>query len=139
MPLRQPPGEAQVDFGHALACIGGVLTKVWTVPILHASVRLLGREILRPRPGVGKKRKCHRINEDGVFGSDTTRPRSATPHETLATSYFPIRTCEIPDSWYIGAIGGWGVGNHRQGPSSLPEQGPPPSDREALREKYYAA
>ena len=28
MPLTQPPGEAQVDFGHALARIGGRLTKV---------------------------------------------------------------------------------------------------------------
>ena len=28
MPLTQPPGEAQVDFGYALACIGGVLTKI---------------------------------------------------------------------------------------------------------------
>ena len=27
MPLRQPPGEAQVDFGYALARIGGVLQK----------------------------------------------------------------------------------------------------------------
>ncbi|MDP6547265.1 MAG: IS21 family transposase, partial [Phycisphaerae bacterium] len=28
MPLTQPPGEAQVDFGYALACIGGQLTKI---------------------------------------------------------------------------------------------------------------
>jgi transposase len=28
MPLTQPPGESQVDFGHALACIGGQLTKI---------------------------------------------------------------------------------------------------------------
>jgi len=28
MPLEHPPGEAQVDFGHALANIGGVLRKV---------------------------------------------------------------------------------------------------------------
>ena len=28
MPLAQPPGQAQVDFGHALARIGGRLTKV---------------------------------------------------------------------------------------------------------------
>lgn len=28
MPLTQPPGEAQVDFGYALAVVGGVLRKV---------------------------------------------------------------------------------------------------------------
>ena len=28
MPLTQPAGEAQVDFGHALACIGGKIQKV---------------------------------------------------------------------------------------------------------------
>jgi hypothetical protein len=28
LPLKHPPGEAQVDFGHALVKIGGVLGKV---------------------------------------------------------------------------------------------------------------
>jgi transposase len=28
IPLKHPPGEAQVDFGHALACVGGQLRKI---------------------------------------------------------------------------------------------------------------
>jgi len=38
MPLTQPPGEAQVDFGHALACIGGRLTKVvfFVMSLVHS-------------------------------------------------------------------------------------------------------
>jgi transposase len=38
MPLSQPPGEAQVDFGHALARIGGRLTKVvfFVMSLVHS-------------------------------------------------------------------------------------------------------
>ena len=38
MPLTQPPGEAQVDFGHALARIGGRLTKVvfFVMSMIHS-------------------------------------------------------------------------------------------------------
>jgi len=38
MPLIQPPGEAQVDFGHALARIGGRLTKVvfFVMSLVHS-------------------------------------------------------------------------------------------------------
>ena len=38
MPLTQPPGEAQVDFGHALACIGGRLTKIafFVMSLVHS-------------------------------------------------------------------------------------------------------
>lgn len=38
MPLRQPPGEAQVDFGHALANIGGQLTKItfFVMSLIHS-------------------------------------------------------------------------------------------------------
>ena len=38
MPLTQPPGEAQVDFGYALARIGGVLTKVafFVMSLIHS-------------------------------------------------------------------------------------------------------
>ena len=38
MPLIQPPGEAQVDFGHALACIGGVLRKItfFVMSLVHS-------------------------------------------------------------------------------------------------------
>jgi transposase len=38
MPLTQPPGEAQVDFGHALACIDGRLTKVafFVMSLIHS-------------------------------------------------------------------------------------------------------
>lgn len=38
MPLTQPPGEAQVDFGHALACIGGQLTKItfFVMSMIHS-------------------------------------------------------------------------------------------------------
>jgi transposase len=38
MPLTQPPGEAQVDFGHALARIGGELTKVafFVMSLVHS-------------------------------------------------------------------------------------------------------
>jgi transposase len=38
MPLRQPPGEAQVDFGYALACIGGSLRKIafFVMSLVHS-------------------------------------------------------------------------------------------------------
>ena len=38
MPLNQPPGEAQVDFGQAVACIGGRLTKVvfFVMSLVHS-------------------------------------------------------------------------------------------------------
>jgi transposase len=38
MPLSQPPGQAQVDFGHALARIGGRLTKVafFVMSLVHS-------------------------------------------------------------------------------------------------------
>jgi len=38
MPLSQPPGEAQVDFGHAVARIGGRLTKVvfFVMSLVHS-------------------------------------------------------------------------------------------------------
>jgi len=38
MPLTQPPGEAQVDFGHAVACIDGRLTKVafFAMSLVHS-------------------------------------------------------------------------------------------------------
>jgi len=38
MPLTQPPGEAQADFGHALACIGGRLTKIafFVMSLVHS-------------------------------------------------------------------------------------------------------
>jgi transposase len=38
MPLSQRPGEAQVDFGHAVACIGGRLTKVvfFVMSLVHS-------------------------------------------------------------------------------------------------------
>jgi transposase len=38
MPLSQPPGEAQVDFGQAVACIGGQLTKVvfFVMSLVHS-------------------------------------------------------------------------------------------------------
>ena len=38
MPLTQPPGEAQVDFGHALACLGGRLTKIafFVMSLVHS-------------------------------------------------------------------------------------------------------
>jgi len=38
MPLSQPPGQAQVDFGHALARIGGRLTKVvfFVMSLIHS-------------------------------------------------------------------------------------------------------
>jgi transposase len=38
MPLTQPPGEAQVDFGYALACIGGQLTKItfFVMSLVHS-------------------------------------------------------------------------------------------------------
>jgi len=38
MPLTQPPGEAQVDFGYALACIGGQLTKItfFVMSMIHS-------------------------------------------------------------------------------------------------------
>jgi transposase len=38
MPLSQPPGEAQVDFGHAVARIGGRLTKVvfFVMSLIHS-------------------------------------------------------------------------------------------------------
>jgi len=38
MPLTQPPGEAQVDFGYALARIGGKLTKVafFVMSLIHS-------------------------------------------------------------------------------------------------------
>lgn len=38
MPLTQRPGEAQVDFGYALACLGGVLTKVafFVMSLVHS-------------------------------------------------------------------------------------------------------
>jgi transposase len=38
MPLLQPPGEAQADFGHALACIGGQLTKIafFVMSLVHS-------------------------------------------------------------------------------------------------------
>ncbi|MHC4406888.1 MAG: IS21 family transposase [Planctomycetota bacterium] len=38
MPLTQPPGEGQVDFGYALARIGGVLTKVafFVMSLVHS-------------------------------------------------------------------------------------------------------
>ena len=38
MPLSQPPGEAQVDFGYALACIGGRLTRVafFVMSLVHS-------------------------------------------------------------------------------------------------------
>ena len=38
MPLTQPAGEAQVDFGHALACIGGKIQKVvfFVMSLVHS-------------------------------------------------------------------------------------------------------
>lgn len=38
MPLIQPPGEAQVDFGHALASIGGILQKItfFVMSLVHS-------------------------------------------------------------------------------------------------------
>jgi len=38
MPLTQPPGEAQADFGCALACIGGQLTKItfFVMSMIHS-------------------------------------------------------------------------------------------------------
>lgn len=38
MPLTQPPGEAQVDFGYALACIGGALKKAafFVMSLVHS-------------------------------------------------------------------------------------------------------
>lgn len=38
MPLVQPPGEAQVDFGHALANIGGILQKItfFVMSLVHS-------------------------------------------------------------------------------------------------------
>ncbi len=38
MPLTQPPAEAQVDFGYALSCIGGRLTKItfFVMSMIHS-------------------------------------------------------------------------------------------------------
>jgi transposase len=43
MPLTQPPGEAQVDFGYALACIGGALRKVafFVMSLVHSDAMIV--------------------------------------------------------------------------------------------------
>ena len=50
MPLTQPPGEAQVDFGYALACIGGRLTKIafFVMSMIHSC-----HGALQTRPPMG--------------------------------------------------------------------------------------
>jgi transposase len=43
MPLRQPPGEAQVDFGYALASFNGQLTKItfFVMSLVHSDAMLV--------------------------------------------------------------------------------------------------
>ncbi len=96
MPLNQPPGEAQVDFGHALARIGGQLTKItfFVMSLVHSDAMFV---MAFPRECTEAFLEAH-VAAFGFFGFvpwriryDNTKVAVAQilgPHERKLTAAF---------------------------------------------------
>lgn len=96
LPLRQPPGEAQVDFGEALANIGGVLQKIhfFVMSLVHSDAMFV---MAFPRECTEAFMEAH-VHAFAFFGFVPTRitydnsripvARIIGPHERTLTPAF---------------------------------------------------